>query len=394
MPVVLGMSDPDARIAVAISFWNLMQHFYPYFVDIKVKWEDVLFPLLIEAQRDSDGIELLHTLEKYQALLNDGHAKVQLNGVNSAEAFCPIRLEFVENRIVVSDIYDESVPLERGNIIERINNVSADKYLDSVMIYCSGATKPFRQKKALERIIKGKAGSNLHLSFINEAHEKQEIDISRTLKFNSENFIKYMHLVNADSIKAINDSIYYINISNTKNAEFVRMIPKLAKASSIIIDFRAYPHGIGQGIITHLLTQNDKDVWMHIPRIIRPDHEYSGYSDFGWDLKPEQPHFNGKIIVIVDARAISAAESYIGFFERYKLATIIGQPSAGTNGNVNQTSILGIYTVSWTGMRVTKHNGLQQHGIGICPDIYIERTIKGIVSGKDEFLEKAIQLAK
>ena len=53
-----------------------------------------------------------------------------------------------------------------------------------------------------------------------------------------------------------------------------------------------------------------------------------------------------------------------------------------------------INTMPWTGMKVLKHNGSQHHGIGILPDIYVSKTIQGIKDGRDEFLEKAIEIAK
>ncbi len=50
--------------------------------------------------------------------------------------------------------------------------------------------------------------------------------------------------------------------------------------------------------------------------------------------------------------------------------------------------------VSWTGMLVKNHDGSKHHLKGITPDIYIERTLKGIKEGRDEFLEKGIELAE
>lgn len=100
------------------------------------------------------------------------------------------------------------------------------------------------------------------------------------------------------------------------------------------------------------------------------------------------------IIFLTNGEALSAAESFMGFIEGYKLATIIGQPTAGTNGNYNLFKLKGGYGISFTGMKVLKHDGTQHHGIGIHPDIYIEKTIKGVKEGRDEFLEKAIEIAK
>ena len=45
-------------------------------------------------------------------------------------------------------------------------------------------------------------------------------------------------------------------------------------------------------------------------------------------------------------------------------------------------------------MRVLKNDGSQLHGIGFLPDVYMERTIEGVRTGKDEFLEKALEVAK
>ncbi len=82
----------------------------------------------------------------------------------------------------------------------------------------------------------------------------------------------------------------------------------------------------------------------------------------------------------------------MSFIEHYKLGEIVGQPTAGANGNVNPFNLPGGFRVTWTGMKVLKHDGSQHHLIGIQPTIPMERTIKGIVEGRDEFLEKALEL--
>jgi C-terminal processing protease CtpA/Prc len=99
-------------------------------------------------------------------------------------------------------------------------------------------------------------------------------------------------------------------------------------------------------------------------------------------------------VFLTDGRAISYAESFMSFIEHYKLAEIVGQPTAGTNGNVNPFVLPGGFTVIWTGMKVVKHDGSQHHLIGIQPTIPMKRTIQGIREDRDEFLEKAIGVIK
>jgi C-terminal processing protease CtpA/Prc len=133
--------------------------------------------------------------------------------------------------------------------------------------------------------------------------------------------------------------------------------------------------------------------WM-VPIITTPDHINIVNYDTGgrWDLKPIAPRLKAKLAFLTDGRAISYAESYMGIIEAYKLAEIVGEPTAGTNGNINPITFPGNYTIVWTGMKVLKHDGSQHHGIGIQPTVPASRTIKGIREKRDEQLERAIEV--
>lgn len=102
---------------------------------------------------------------------------------------------------------------------------------------------------------------------------------------------------------------------------------------------------------------------MRIPQYIYPNQKnIAGFENHGWELKPEKPHLGDKkIIFITSPAAISYAESYMGFIEGYKLGTIVGQPTAGTNGNVNSLYLNGGLQFNFTGMLVYKFDGKLLH---------------------------------
>ena len=52
----------------------------------------------------------------------------------------------------------------------------------------------------------------------------------------------------------------------------------------------------------------------------------------------------------------------------------------------------GGYRFFWTGMKVLKHDGSQHHLIGIRPTVPLERTLKTVLEGRDELVEKALEL--
>ena len=84
----------------------------------------------------------------------------------------------------------------------------------------------------------------------------------------------------------------------------------------------------------------------------------------------------------------------MGFVEQYKLGEILGSQTAGTNGNINPFILPDGIEVKWTGVKVVKNDGSQHHLIGIHPTVPVEQTIQGAREGRDEVLEKAIEIIK
>jgi C-terminal processing protease CtpA/Prc len=81
----------------------------------------------------------------------------------------------------------------------------------------------------------------------------------------------------------------------------------------------------------------------------------------------------------------------MGYVADRKLGTIVGGTTAGTNGNVVRVELPGGFAVTFTGMRVTRHDGrTPYHLAGTRPDIPIAPTIAGLRAGRDEVLERAL----
>lgn len=254
----------------------------------------------------------------------------------------------------------------------------------------SAGTKEWLQSKAESMSFWGDEGSIMKLKT-----KDKSIDLRR-----EDNPYEYemAKIKKEPRYMQIGDSIWYLNMDMIEIDTLNKLLPALEKCKAIICDARGYPNG-NHDLITHLMKSDDTTKsWMQIPRIVYPDREnITGYYKSDWIsmMKAKKPYLgNKRIVYIIDGSAISYAESCLGYIEGYRLATIIGQPSAGTNGNLNLFELSGDYTITWTGMKVLKHNGSQHHGIGILPDVYVTKTIQGIKEGRDEFLEKAIEIAK
>ena len=181
-----------------------------------------------------------------------------------------------------------------------------------------------------------------------------------------------------ESFETIAEDVVYLDLSSTPWPEIEPRLTELAAARGIVFDLRGYPRG-NHAVLQHLTDEPILSARWNVPRAIYPDRERRvGYDTSGrWNLPPKAPRFGGRAVFLTDGRAISYAESVLGIVEHYKLAEIVGSPTAGANGNVNPFLLPGGYRLSWTGMKVLKHDGSQHHLIGIRPTIPAARTIQG-----------------
>jgi C-terminal processing protease CtpA/Prc len=189
--------------------------------------------------------------------------------------------------------------------------------------------------------------------------------------------------------------IVYFDLNRAENEALEAAMPTLTAARAIIFDLRGYPGSAGYKLMEHLIDEPATSARWRVPIVRRPDREDVQMFDTGrWQLRPQQPQLTAKIAFVTDGRAISYAESIMGIVENYKFGEIIGANTAGTNGNVNPFTLPGGYTVVWTGMQVLKHDGSQHHGVGIAPTVPVTPTAMGIAEGRDEVLEKAVEVMK
>ena len=376
------------RLGNVVTAWNVFRHFFSYWDNASKTPEQILKAALEKSYNDKTAVDFRYTLLAMTEPLNDGHIGIGLAGDPTPAFFPAFSVGLVEKNIVVDKVFDDAAKVKPGDIIEKIDGKDALAILKEKKSYISGSQQ-WKTFKALRYdILRGVEGAML--LNVNRNGQKMEIKDSRD---KTSNYYYNSMMAPLKNSGAIKDGIYYLDMSKITADTINAWKDDLSKAKAIICDLRGYPNG-ANNLISHLLTKEEDTKWMFVPEILYPDYEKVTYKGMGWNMQPLKPHFPGRVIFITDGRAISYAESYMGFIKDFKLATIIGQPTAGTNGNINPFTLPGRYSISWTGMLVKNHDGSRHHLNGIVPDIYLERTIKGIIEERDEFLEKSLALAE
>jgi C-terminal processing protease CtpA/Prc len=370
------------RLAGVVIAWNVLQHFYPYFDVVDVDWDAVLTRALDRALADESGEDYFANLRDMAVALQDGHAQV-IHYRYRDTGYLPLALEWIEDQVVVTASTRPEV--EPGDIITGIDGTDSLVAIRVLEDQASGSPQ-WKRNKALTMLGAGEVGDAVSLT-VRRGEEQLEVEIEL------EDPSARPSDSRPETIEEIDDGVFYVDLTRASMPEITNRIIEISAARGVIFDLRGYPNGNHQ-VISHLLTEPDtSDAWMRIPEIIYPDHvEPAGWQSQGWEMQPMEPHIGGEVVFITDGSAISYAESFMGLIDGYDLAEIVGQPTAGTNGNVNPMELPGRFTFYWTGMKVVTHDGKQHHLTGVQPTIPAQRTVRGVREGRDELLEKAIEM--
>ena len=195
-----------------------------------------------------------------------------------------------------------------------------------------------------------------------------------------------------DSVAEVRPGVMYLDLDRITDTDFQRALPRILEAKGVIFDLRGYPGQLSTIVLSHLIDSTITSPRWNIPVITRPDRRDMVFEYTNWPVLPASPRIRARTAFLINGRAISYAETYLSMIEYYRLAELVGEPTAGTNGNIANQHLPGGYDVTFTGMKVLKHDGSRLHGVGILPTVPVSPTSTGIAAGRDEQLEKAIEV--
>lgn len=383
-PITPGTGDDRAtRLADVVLAWNVFQHFYPYWDVVEADWPAELPRALSSAATDADECQFLTTFRRLVAALHDGHGRVShaCEGPQRAPA---VAIEAVEGRPTVIAAGVDG--LRPGDVILRVDGRDADSLVAAQGELVSSATPGWRDYLANARLLMGR-DSVVRVTVEHADGDTATVTVRRAA---TQEFIGGK----PEPVAQVRPGIWYVDLDRVTPAQLTAAMPSLERASGIVYDLRGYPDGLNPfDFFSHLIREPATSAQWQIPIVTRPDAPGQRFDSRGrWELRPVEPYLAAPRVFITDGRAISFAESMMGIVEAYRLGEIVGQPTAGTNGNVNPMEFPGGYSVGWTGMRVIKHDGSRHHGVGIRPTVPVQRTRAAVAAGRDELLEQAIEV--
>lgn len=391
---------PDAgmRLLTLYRYWNMIQYFYPNRHLIGEGWNKVLTEFIPEFANAKDTLAYDIACLQLIGRIHDTHANVWGNAPAlrkyKGELTMPLAADFIGDKLVVVDFFDNDKNstgiLQRGDVIEKIDGVTVNdlvkKYLP--LTPASNYETQLRDLASFMSFIMRSNNTKAQLQ-INRGNKLVDVVINRMAM--DKYYYKYEATISNTNYKIIGNNIGYIYPAKLKDGDINSIQESFKNTKGIVIDMRCYP----SSFMPFVYGEWFKPWSGPFVRFTFGSITIPGMFTFSEPLEngaDNTSYYKGKIVIIVNAKTQSQAEYTTMALCTAPNVTVIGSTTAGADGNVSDIILPGGIQTMISGIGILYPDGTESQRKGVKIDVVVKPTIQGIKDGKDELLDKAIEI--
>ena len=371
--------DRARAYADGIAAWNLAAHFYPYWSVLSLDWERALRDWIAAQPASQSRAALREALRLLLAPLDDGHVLLVDPRDRAGRRFLQLSLRPLDGGCVVDASLVEAV--KRGDRLVAVDGKPVAAWFAERAARVSGSP----QRKAwgvCTEPLSGPPGSTVALR-LRRGNANVDVKLTRDSD-------RGVGSPRAAQLQEVRPGIFYVDVARFEKPAFDKALASLRDARGIVFDLRGLPVHDAHLLASYWITGADGAQWMFVPRYDRPFAQSSDAWSFGWQKPKDAALARPAKVAIVDGRTFDYAESLAAYFPAQRTGPLVGEQTAGANGNAAHATLPSGLQLYFTSMRVTRHDGTGYHREGLKPDIVAVPTLAGIAAGRDELLERAI----
>jgi C-terminal processing protease CtpA/Prc len=388
----MSYSDDGVKLLSLFRYWNMIEYYFPYKHLTDNKWNDVLGEFIPRMVSATDELSYKLTLLELIGKVQDSHANIwqsdEVLGKFWGKNAPPITVKMIEGKVVITDFmrndFGITHGLSVGDVITHVNGVAVNELIDQKIKHSPASNLPTQQRNVMLRLLHSNADS-IDLTIGSPSGPGLQRTIPLTL------FTGSRKPDQTPSHKIIGDNIGYIYPGTLQQGEIHTIMKDFAGTRGLIVDLRCYPSDFIVFSLSEYL--NPKPV--PFVKFTAGNIEHPGAFSFTKELevgKKNNAYYKGKVIIIINESTQSQAEYTTMALRASPNAMVIGSTTAGADGNVSEIFLPGNVRTMISGIGVYYPDGRETQRVGIVPDIEMKPTLLGIRNGKDELLDKAIEL--
>lgn len=425
--------SPSDKVYGLSKFWQEVNYNFVYLDKVdRGMWDNRYRELIPIVQNTKNDYEYYRELQKFCALLKDGHTNVFLpQGMEQMNTmFGDYRL-FIENidgkAIIVRTNFSKKDEIPFGSEVIAVNGKTTQKFIEeNVAPYLSSSTDYVLQDWSMEELLSGLEGESFIVKIKKPNNQILELKLTHKNTEEKEVYPAFEPERQLLDFKWLNSNVAYVSLNSFQDEKidslFIQKLSELYKAKALIIDIRYNGGGdsnIGMAILKYLT--NDSILYgsksssrLHIPtykawgKYVEPKDTlksdwnkkaYLSYNDkffYIFDYQADTIKLEAKRIVVptvllMGHNTASAAEDFLIYADNQKHMTKIGENSFGSTGQPLLFELPGGGVARICTKKDTYPDGREFVGNGIKPDIVVKRKLKDYLTKKDPVMEKAIE---
>lgn len=388
------------RLLAVYRYWGLVQYFFPHRHLIGEDWKNVLTEFIPVFLGAKDEGEYLLACRRLITRINDSHAWIFKDNKMYAKDMgiysTTFSVKFIENKLVVDSVcrgFGGNIAV--GDIITHIDGKPVEENVKRMIPIVSASNDAARMRDIASFILRGQTDT-VALTVL-RGMESRKFLMSRYKPWTAKLIWKYLdNFPKKTAYKTIGSDIGYVYAAKYKN----RQLPAIKKAfnntKGIIVDMRCYPaeylpdhlggylkEGISPFVITTVADTDKPGFFV----FAKPRSNGTGPKD-----QAAKDCYKGKVIILVNEMTQSTPEFATMAFQSGRNVTTLGSTTAGADGNIAKFPLPGGLETSFTGGGVYYPDKAETQRVGLKVDITVKPTLKGFQNGRDELLEKAIDI--
>ncbi|MDK1288274.1 S41 family peptidase [Pseudoalteromonas umbrosa] len=395
-----SMKNPATCMAALSYTWAEIYHFWPYFEQVAVNWQESHSALLKGCLGNPS--ELTNIVNVEFKKLQDNHLSVRFSEefTESGDYQLPLQVQYVEGKAIVTSKTDYlSLQVEIGDELVSIDGVMANEIIQQT---ASTLTSSNHVDKVIAAF-----GITQHYSspdLVNLVFRKPDGDVftTTTATIHKEVIGELKgHSEDRTLVQSLGGGIVRLNLYDiATEAQFNEAKESLSNAKAIVLDMRGYPRNffLTREFMGYFSDTDTKGgaYMQFLQRLPNQGDTYVYNAHVGLPLN--ELLFDVPTVAISANLNASAAEHFLMIAQNLNIP-IVGDVTMGINGDYMYNWIFGGpfhggIDYLYTGARSDQIDGSKLIGVGVQPDYLVPVTQDSIVDNIDVQLEKAYELAK
>ncbi len=394
------LTNADKILGLSKAWSEAKYNFANFDLIPSTNWDSLYQSFIPKVTATKSTYEYYRLLQSFYRHLIDGHTTIympyalmkQFNGLIDLD------VRWIENKAIVTVNNTREKSITPGMELVEWNGQPLKTYIEKeVSPYLHYSTVQDSTERIYRyELLKGRSGDEVMLGF-KTADGKM---IKKKFRYETvENFWLRKPLL---EFKVLNGNIGYLKINSFNDEKMVKIFDSIfnqvAATNALIIDVRDNGGGNGNNGFEILGCLTDKTFYTGktMLRQYRPVGRSWGGIEVGHvgsdDWKPYKNKLYSKpVIVLTSGATYSAAEDFTATYKGMNRGKVIGEPTGGSTGQPVFFTLPGGGLGAVCSKRDYFSDGTEFVGVGIQPDIMVHPTVKGILAGRDEVLERAVK---